>query len=316
MSMGRRALRASGPRAALLLATLVATAACQSQAADPAPSSSVTPSTPDEPFVYVAMGDSYTAAQGVPHTSWNDGCQQSGRNYPTLVAEKLAAAAGASEVDLVDVSCSGAATHHMERERDAGGKGLHPPQYDALTPDTDLVSVSIGYNDFRLFYTLFGRCVALAPKDPQGSPCEDRLVRPSGFDYLDKRVEVVGERVADVVRGIRERAPEARILVLSYPHLVPAEGYCPQRIPLAKGDYGYVRSVNVHMAEVLEAASTVVDNAEFVDVTSGSEGHDACSDEPWVGGATPPSSRGVAYHPFAAEQRLVARLVLDAVAAP
>ncbi len=326
--MGRRWLRARRPLAALLLLTLPAAVACQSQAADPAPgslgspsessaeaSASSSPSADAEPYVYVAMGDSYTAAQGVPRTDWNDGCQQSERNYPTLVADKLAEVAGVGTVDLVDVSCSGAATLHMERERDAGGAALHPPQYDALSADTDLVSVSVGYNDFRIFHTLFGRCVAMAAKDPQGSPCRDRLVRPNGFDFLDKRVEEVGDRVAEVVRGIRERAPEARILVLSYPHLVPAEGTCSQRLPLATGDYPYVRGVNVHMAKVLEAAADGVEGAEFVDVTSASEGHDACSDDAWVGGVAPLSSRGVAYHPFATEQRVVAKLVLDAVAA-
>ena len=318
MSLGGRRLGARELLAAMSLLTAIAVAGCQSQAAEPvagpteAPAASGAAAGGSGTYQYVAMGDSYTAAQGVPRTDWNGGCLQSERNYPTLIAARLAEQ-DLGDIDLVDVSCSGAATLHMRRERDAGGTKVHPPQYDALSPETDLVTVSIGYNDFRIFHTLFGRCVALAEKDPQGSPCRDRLVRPTGFDYLDKRVTVVGKRVARVVAGIHQRAPEAQVLVLSYPHLVPETGTCPLRIPLAPGDYPYVRSVNEHMAAVLRTAAERVDGAEFVDVTTASEGHDACSANPWMGGISPMSSRGVAFHPFAGEQRAVARLVLTAL---
>ena len=325
MSLGGRRLGARRLLTAVALLGLVAVAGCQSQAAEPrdgdaqpTASTSEEATTVDDPFVYVAMGDSYTAAQGVPRTAWDGGCLQSDRNYPTLIAEQLSGQlsdADDVDVDLVDVSCSGAATLHMRRERDAGGGMLHPPQYDALSAETDLVTVSIGYNDFRIFHTLFGRCVALAKKDPTGSPCQDRLVRASGFDYLDKRVTVVGKRIARVVEGIHERAPEAQVLVLSYPHLLPETGTCPLRIPLATGDYPYVRAVNDRMAEVLRAAADGVEAADFVDVTTASEGHDACSDNPWMGGIAPLTNRGVAFHPFAVEQRAVAKLVLAAVAA-
>ena len=191
------------------------------------------------------------------------------------------------------------------------GSITHPPQFEALTEDTDLVSVSIGYNDFRLFATLFGRCVEIGKKDPEGSPCQDRLVSPSGFDYLKKRVQVVGRRVTKVVHGIRERAPEARILVVSYPHLLPETGYCRHRVPLAKGDYRYVRSINVAMSQVQRRAAESVEGADYVDVTGASVGHDVCSDDPWVAGINPVETRAAAYHPFAVEQRSVANLILD-----
>jgi lysophospholipase L1-like esterase len=269
-------------------------AAQQSEPEHPAP----------DPFIYVALGDSYTAAHGVPGTDWLDGCLQSDRNYPHLVAEALPTAT------LVDVSCSGTATHHMVDER-TYGTITHPPQFDALTEDTDLVTISIGYNDFRLFTTLFGRCVEMGKRHPEGTPCQDKLVRPNGFDYLAKRVEVIGRRVEKVVRGIHGRAPHARILVVSYPHLLPETGYCRNRVPLAKGDYAYVRSINTAMAEVQRAAAEAVDGADYVDVTGASIGHDVCSKDPWVAGIDPVKTRAAAYHPFAEEQRAVADLILE-----
>ncbi len=217
------------------------------------------------------MGDSYTAAHGVPGTNWLDGCLQSDRNYPNLVADTL------PDAELIDVSCSGAATHHMWDVRDYGTIE-HPPQLDALTKDTDLVTISIGYNDFRLFATLFGRCAELAKKDPEGSPCQDRLIRPTGYDYLAKRVVIIGKRLKKALRDIRERAPEARILVVSYPHLLPETGYCRGRVPLAKGDYPYVRGINEQMSDAQREAAESIEGGEYVDVTAASVGHDVCSD--------------------------------------
>ena len=158
-------------------------------------------------------------------------------------------------VTLVDVSCSGAATQHMINERDRTAPSPIRRSSTRSPSDTDLVTVSIGYNDFRLFSTLFGRCVQMAKNDPDGSPCQDRLVRPSGFDSLAKRVEIIGRRVARVVRGIREAAPDARILVVSYPHLLPERGYCLSRVPLGKGDYPYVRGINEMMSEAQREAT-------------------------------------------------------------
>lgn len=317
--MGRQGLltRAVG----LLAVATLALGACSSTAEQPDPqavpapespaSSATAPSADADPFVYVALGDSYTAAHGVPTTAWKDGCRQSTRNYPTIVTERLGERG--VDVELVDASCSGAATIHMERARDAGGRTMVPAQFDSLRDDADLVTLSIGYNDFRLFHTMFGRCAVMRRVDPDGSPCRDLLVKPSGFDLLDKRVTVVGRRVATLVRSIRERAPQAQVLVVSYPHLVPEEGTCPERIPLAPGDYPYVRGVNTRMAQVLEAATGGIENAGYVDVAGASEGHDACSKDAWMGGVDPAANRGVAFHPFAVEQRAVAGLVLQQV---
>ena len=91
-------------RLAALLVLLVAPLATACENRGSAQPSETEHPEPD-PFIYVALGDSYTAAHGVPGTDWLDGCLRSDRNYPHLVAEAL------PEVTLVDVSCSGTATH-------------------------------------------------------------------------------------------------------------------------------------------------------------------------------------------------------------
>ena len=50
----------------------------------------------------------------------------------------------------------------------------------------------------------------------------------------------------------------------------------------------------------------------YVDVWAASQGHDICSEDPWVNGAVTDQQRAAAYHPFAEEQAAVADLVVDA----
>ena len=49
---------------------------------------------------YVALGDSFTAAPGIPETDGSDGCLRSSHNYPSLVAEQLGNVLGRSVVVL------------------------------------------------------------------------------------------------------------------------------------------------------------------------------------------------------------------------
>ena len=56
--------------------------------------------------------------------------------------------------------------------------------------------------------------------------------------------------------------------------------------------------------------------AEFVDMYAASDGHDICSDDPWVNGRKTEPGTALAYHPLAVEQQAVADLVLSLVEAP
>ena len=252
---------------------------------------------------YVALGDSYTAAPFVPQTVLGNSCLRSSNNYPTLVAARLPG------THLVDVSCSGADTGSMVRVQRTGN-GNEPPQFDALTRGTDLVTVGIGGNDFNLFGTLVGTCTQLRASDPTGSPCRDRFTA-GGVDQLGNELSQVRARVAAVVAGIRQRAPHARVVVVGYPQIIPAHGTCPRRLPLATGDYPFARRMNAGLAAAVNAGARRAD--AYVNVFRHSAGHDICSAHPWINGSLTDTSRALAYHPFAAEQAAVARLVLAAL---
>lgn len=251
-------------------------------------------------FQYVALGDSYTAAPLVPTTEIAGGCYRSTGNYPAIVAR----ATGAT---LTDRSCSGAQTKDMTESQLSGV----PPQLASLSPSTDLVTVSIGGNDFSVFGTLVTYCPTLRDSDPTGAPCRDAM-RADGRDRLLADVAQTSDRVVEVVRQVRLRAPHARVLVVGYPEIAPRHGTCPDLLPLADGDYAYANQVNERLDQALRHAAAVT-RSTYVDVWGASRGHDICAADPWINGQYTDPQRAQSFHPFAEEQQAVAGLVLDAL---
>ena len=298
-------------RRALALATVAALAALagcddgSTGAAEPDGATTTDAASSSRFPSYVALGDSYTAAPAVPQTETTSGCFRSSGNYPHLVAAELG-------TELVDVSCSGATTLDLVGQQ-RRGEQVVPPQLAALSADTSLVTLGIGGNDFGLFQALIRECVRLAPVDPQGSPCRDRMQAAGDQqDLLVAKVGRIGARVTSSVKAIHRRAPDAEVVVVAYPQPVPEEGSC-ETLPLATGDYPYVRSIVAELDDALRAAAEG-GQARFVDVLAASEGHDVCAGaDAWVNGSTTDLSRAAAYHPFAVEQQAVADLVVAAV---
>lgn len=250
---------------------------------------------------YVALGDSYTAAPGVPTTEQQTGCLRSDHNYPSLVAQSL----DATSVD--DVSCSGASTLSLVGAQQTT-TSVRPAQFEALSDDTALVTIGMGGNDLDLFQTLVGTCAFVGQSDPEGAPCRAQL-SAGGTDQVADKIAQIGQRMTSAVAGISDRAPDARVLVVGYPQPVPAQGTCPE-LPLAAGDYAYVRQAIVALDQQLASAAQAA-GATYVDVLSASRGHDVCAGgEAWIQGAQPVEGEAIALHPFAVEQAAVAELVL------
>ena len=282
----------------LVAATLTA---CGGESDGPAAAPAVTTGSPtgvparyDD---YVAIGDSYTAAPLVPPTDTSTICLRSERNYPALLAEAMPG------TELTDVSCSGARTDNTTSPQTGMG-GSVPPQFDALDEDTDLVTIGLGGNDDGLFATLLGTCTKLAADDPQGAPCTPVL-----RDRAESTLSGTRARVADVVEGVHDRAPDARIVVVGYPQIVPASGTCPD-LPLAAGDYAFAREVNEGLARAVRLAADDA-GAEYVDLWAPSADHDICAAEPWINGRVTSAAVALAYHPMAIEQQQVAELLFD-----
>lgn len=246
---------------------------------------------------YVALGDSYTAAPFVPVTSLAAGCVRSSGNYPHLLAARL------RPRSFVDVSCSGAQTKDMTQSQLAGVA----PQLDALSRDTDLVTLGIGGNDENVFGTLTTFCPTVRATDPTGAPCRAAM-QVDGQDRLLSAVRRTAVKVRTVIGQIRQRAPRAQVVVVGYPQIVPSYGTCPALLPLADGDYRYALRVNRALTDGLRRAAHRT-HSTYVDVWRASRDHDICAADPWINGAVTDPQRAAAFHPFANEQTAVAGLV-------
>lgn len=300
------------PLAAATLTLALAGCAEDDSSAAPDPAASASTSSSESPSAapeesssgsgeyprYVAIGDSYTSAPLVPETDPEDGCLRSSGNYPSLVAAAL------EGTELEDVSCAGADTTALIGVQRTFDGLSRPPQLQAVTEDTSLVTVSIGGNDFGLFSTFVGGCAQVASTDPDGSPCTD-VASEDGPEVLAK----IEERISSVVQGVRGRAPEARILVVGYPQIVPqGDRSCPA-LPIADGDLAFARTMNRGLAEALEEGARK-GGAEYVDAYALTEGHDVCADDPWIAGKETVEGQALAFHPFAAHQEAVAQEIL------
>jgi lysophospholipase L1-like esterase len=280
-------------------AVLAAAAALLTLVGFPASGSAATVSSPQH---YVALGDSYAAGPLIPVQRADPiGCARSTSNYPARLAEALHLRG------YTDVSCSGAKTDNMAAAQSVG-LGTNPPQFDALRPDTDLVTLTISGNDIG-FTDLFFTCARLSLTDPFGAPCE-RLATAGGNDLYAQRLADAAPKLARVLEGIRERSPHATVLLVGYLRILPPAVGCYPVFPIARGDVAYLDGLEQQLTAML-ADQAFTHGAAFVDSYAGSSGRDACQlpEVKWVEG-TVPTSPAAPVHPNAAGMYAVAGFAL------
>lgn len=215
------------------------------------------------PLNYVALGDSYSAASGVlpPDPSAPLLCLRSTRNYPHV----LAAATGA---DLTDVTCGAAETRHFTSAQYPGVA----PQVNALAADTDLVTMTIGGNDSGVFISAILACGAAGIVTlGQGSPCKNLY----GSKFEDTIRDTTYPSLVTALKAVRAKAPDAEVGIIGYPWILPATGGCFDKMPVAKGDVPYLRSLQTTLNDAVRRAADAT-GATYVDMNAVSDGHDAC----------------------------------------
>jgi lysophospholipase L1-like esterase len=241
---------------------------------------------------YVALGDSFSAAPFVPLTDIAYGCYRSTNNYPHLLADAL-------HIDhLQDHTCTGANTDDMLGPQVTARGMSVPPQFRGLSKYTDLVTIGLGFNNFHLY----ARMNTVCRKSRRVCPLYDQR------HTLTSIVDQVDSALVTVIRGVKERSPRARILLVTYPRLLPARGTCPALPTFRPQDRTTYRDVQVHLRAQMRAAARST-HVEFVDFYTDSIGHDICARHPWVQGKVGSRYRGAALHPLAAGQRALARII-------
>jgi lysophospholipase L1-like esterase len=278
--------------AGLVLGALVLVSlSCSSSASSSSPSSPTTgtaaPSTTTigstlaKGEKYVALGSSIASGFGISVQSTD--CGRSSRNYPHLIARRYGLA-------LTDVTCGAATIPNVLDTPQAA----HPPQLTAVTPDTKLITVTVGGNDIVYNGT------AVACGDPK-SVCKAPATLASNLATTRTALETMLER-------IHAAAPSATVVFITYPREVP-DGNCAA-LSFTTEEAAVVRT----MGEKLEAIFVdVARHADviFVDPYVAPGDHTGCAPaaQRWTAGHVPDD--GFAYHPTALGHQVMAQMIED-----
>lgn len=244
---------------------------------------------------YVALGDGFAAAPYVGRTTAKDGCLRSELNYPTQVATALGV------TDFKDVSCVGATTKAItDPFRPAGTKRDVKAQIDAISKDTDLVTIGIGIEDGGLLDSMFRICAAL--------PCTGLVPANKFKDLLPQ----IAADMTSVIREITARAPQAYVVVVGYPELLPFDNDCKALPKMDDDQWQYTKYVWEQFTTQVGSSARQA-GAAYLDVLKLSESHAPCTKQPWVNGSRSVKGKSVAYHPKPLEQQAVAQAIADQV---
>lgn len=287
--------------AAVVTATVALVAGCSSPSGDeprpnaPTPSATTAAPSPSTPAIgsYVAIGDSFTSGPGLARLRPDSGfCFRSARNWPSILASRLGVP------DVVDESCAGAVADDVLAGRALPGGDVEA-QIDAVKRDTELVTVGIGGNDGGLFASLVSACTR------QAGACR-------GF-VEDTVPAVLQQTVPGVVRvldAVRDRAPDATVLLVGYLRIMPDAGTCAA-VPVPAADAAEGSRAEEALDAALASAARQA-GIDYVSMRAASRGHDACAGRrAWTNGATPTGSTGIAFHPRPAGMRAVADAVAE-----
>lgn len=244
---------------------------------------------------YVALGSSYAAGAGLGRLQPGSPllCARSVGGYPPRLARRVG-------LPTVDMSCGGATAAHVLY----GGQFFQGPQIRVVDRRTKLVTITVGGNDVGFI----GDLSMLALRRATGPTAWLARRLWNGPKPDEARGYAALEATLDTLIGaIRARAPAARVVLVTYPAVLPQRGTCPQ-LNLSAAEAERMRPVERQLAEVTRAAARK-GGAMLVDMNALSAGHDACSAAPWVHGWA--ALLDAPFHPTAAGAKATA----DAIAA-
>jgi lysophospholipase L1-like esterase len=239
---------------------------------------------------YVALGSSFAAGPGIANQL--ESCGRSDHNYPHLVATALS-------LSLTDVSCSGATTANILDT----SQGDAAPQIDAVGRDTALVTVTIGGNDISFTASTFA-CAGTQPDEH----CSANLDHAN----INAAVAQLPARLGAVLDAIKAKAPQAIIVLVTYPRVFTPDAASCSNLELTPEDTAYLASLGQKLEDVF---TSIVASRQIpiADAYVRGEGHGPCAaSKRWVNGAKV-AQTGVPFHPTVDGHSEMARLVLAAL---
>jgi hypothetical protein len=256
---------------------------------------------------YVNMGDSFSSGEGTypPYLSGSntstDKCHRSGSSY----SGQFAGRSGFWH-SVINIACSGAVTNDIFNPPGTkNSMGIltqgEPAQNSVLNSKTGLVTITIGGNNLNLA-GIFTNCIQ---GGEQNHDKTDACFHNSFSDTYISEIPgwlngtttpdpepVAGPTLAQVYANIKKQAPNARIVVSTYPQIFPAKytGNCTETI-LGVVDVLYLITSQDQLDRihrVISALNSAIRSAAqaagltVLDEENKFAGHEVCTSSSWV----------------------------------
>src|SRR4051794_36732001 len=221
---------------------------------------------------YVSLGDSYSSGTGT-RTYYDSNCQKSVYSYPYLLHNAH------PTWTFVHAACSGATT-----------SSLLWSQVSSVTADTNWVTYTIGGNDAG-----FSSVITECAQPSWSSDCDGAINNAQAFIN-----NTLPGRLDQVNNAIKSHAPNAKVIVLDYPHLFNGEDCNAATWFSPSEETRLNQTADLLRTRLSEAASRAGANFLFRDVIPPFIGHAVCdggggSSTEWINGLSNPT--GESYHP-------------------
>lgn len=176
-------------------------------------------------------------------------------------------------------------------------------QIDALEPDTDLITLSIGGNDIS--FGPWSRCVSGMLEDRGEEDCDDGLYEESARSLLD-----LPARLDDIYRRIHEKAPDATIITTGYMPIASLQDECEATAGLPSGSLNWAAGLTVTMNAMVRDAATR--NGALYVLPANADFHSVCApvSERWTD-PTGEETNSFPAHPTPAGQKAMAEAIVD-----
>ena len=263
---------------------------------------------------YTAQGDSFSSADGIPQfipPSDSDKCNRSYVAYPETVAKTPYGG------DVRFVACSGATIPDV-----VAGKSTEESQLLSLDRGVDLVTITVGGDDIH-FADIATFCVIVTTGcefrfSSQATQDINRIGNEANagiiFSPGDRSLRNELYTLDNMYATIHQYAPNARILVVGYPNLLPAIPIvdCPQD-RLSKDEIDWLNSVEAYLNQTI-AFEAARNGAEFVQgSTTAFTGHELCTAQPYVNGLEQQALGKAPFHPNELGQNAMAAQVTNQI---
>ncbi len=261
----------------------------------------------------VVFGDSHASGTNAPFDVDERGCLKGNQSWP----DQLQAQQGLQQGELIDLSCNGASInstgfHFSDEVRHAEALG-------AIGPNTENIFIQFGKNDqWGLSNVNLLQSVQTCLTDVFAG-CGDAAVAAGKMqDPNAVTAENYAERMKPVIDYLKYYAPNAEITLVGYQEYTARSGsqVCVRLggTPLVKNDAPALVSFMNKLDMAIDGAAGIL-GVSHVDLRSATEGHDSCSNDPWVNGVFDARAEivGGPWHPSVKGDSVTAGILRDRV---